>query len=122
MAVPQPQAQGLAAGLQANPRMIRNPLLYRRIDQLCGNDENDGDDGDVGRFYNRHHDLSSVVTLDVLKRGALVARNPNAFRAIGGITGPEVAALATEDDAGLMQLARGLKVTLMTTACAAIVQ
>ncbi|KAI9854474.1 MAG: hypothetical protein M1813_000990 [Trichoglossum hirsutum] len=106
-------ALDLAANLQNNaPRIINNPLLYLTPDEL-----NDS----VERFHDRHG-LASVVSLDVLKRGARVAQDPSLYRTIEGITPPELDALQREKALSFMQQTRELKVTIMTTACAAIVQ
>jgi hypothetical protein len=96
---------------------ISNPLQDRTPEQL---------DRDVERFYGHHEGLQSVVSLDMLKKGARVARDSwnLTVQAVPGITEPEVSALKKErkKTAGFRAQTKELKVAILTTACAAIIQ
>ncbi|RMJ22398.1 Sugar and other transporter [Aspergillus sp. HF37] len=95
-------------------RRIKNPLTSRTPDEL---------DKDVQKFYERQQ-LDTAVDLDTLVKGARIARDPwnLSGRAVPGITAAERKAIEQEKDASFFQQSKQLKVTILTTACAAIIQ
>lgn len=80
-------------------------------------------DDDVHNFHERH-DLGTVVDENVLKRGVRVARDPRNLtpQAVPGMTRAEEKTLKEEKDFGIRQQTKELKITVLTTACAAVVQ
>lgn len=85
---------------------------------------------DVHNFYDRHKlkndelrgvELKDVVDVDLLVKGALIARDPAAVETCG-LTGPQKLAITSEPVLGLFQQTKELKVIILTTACAAIIQ
>ena len=93
--------------------IIENPL--RRIDE---------DDliSDIKSFHEETEGLKDVVSLDVLKRGGLLARDEEGFRAEGDISEPEEAALDREKTSTLWQETKELNVILLTCFVASVVQ
>ncbi|KAE8386827.1 MFS transporter [Aspergillus alliaceus] len=89
----------------------RNPLRMRTPDEL---------EDDVRRFHNRVG-LEHVVNLEVLIKGARIAQDRDS-REILGLTGAEKKAIDDEEESGFFQQSKELKVTILTTACAAITQ
>ncbi|KAB8228805.1 major facilitator superfamily domain-containing protein [Aspergillus alliaceus] len=92
-------------------RRPRNPLRMRTPDEL---------EDDVRRFHNRVG-LEHVVNLEVLIKGARIAQDRDS-REILGLTGAEKKAIDDEEESGFFQQSKELKVTILTTACAAITQ
>lgn len=85
---------------------------------------------DVHNFYDRHKlksddlkgaELKDVVDVDLLVKGALIARDPAAVETCR-LTGPQKLAITSEPVLGLFQQTKELKVIILTTACAAIIQ
>lgn len=69
--------------------------------------------------------MVNVVDVQVLIRGARVARDPRnntSAETVSGMTGVEEDALRREKTSGPWQQTKELKVTILTTACAAVVQ
>ncbi|KAI9792520.1 MAG: hypothetical protein M1816_002040 [Peltula sp. TS41687] len=96
-------------------KLIDNPLLHRNYDEL---------ESDVRDFHIRH-ELRGTVDVEVLIRGARVARDPRnntSGETVPGMTAVEAAALKREKESGFLQQTKELKVTILTTAFAAIVQ
>ena len=77
-------------------------------------------DDDVKAFYERVG-LGNTIDLDTLIRGARIARNLSQ-PAVPGITSAEINAIKEESKSNFFQQTKQLKVTIMTTACAAIIQ
>ena len=75
---------------------------------------------DVRGFHDRV-ELEDVVDVDLLIRGARIAQNPTNL-AIPGLTKAEKKALLAEKNSEFFQQSKDLKVTILTTACAAITQ
>ncbi|RAL04457.1 MFS transporter [Aspergillus ibericus CBS 121593] len=92
-------------------RRHRNPLWSRMPDEL---------ERDVRGFHKRVQ-LEDVVDVDLLIRGARIAQNPTNL-AIPGLTKSEKKALVAEKTSEFFQQSKDLKVTILTTACAAITQ
>lgn len=92
----------------------RNPLVNRTPSEL---------DQDVTAFYERVG-LGNAVDLGTLIRGARIARDPRNLsdRGVPGITPAELNAIKQEAKSNFFQQTKQLKVTIMTTACAAIIQ
>lgn len=59
---------------------------------------------------------------DILTRGARVARNPDTYSTVRGITEEEIEVLENETTGGFWQQTKELKVTILTCALGAIVQ
>lgn len=80
-------------------------------------------DDDVKAFYERVG-LGNTIDLDTLIRGARIARDPRNLSqpAVPGITSAEINAIKEESKSNFFQQTKQLKVTIMTTACAAIIQ
>ncbi|GES66614.1 MFS transporter [Aspergillus terreus] len=98
-----------------------NPLRERTREELIQ---------DVHNFYDRHKlkddelkgvKLQDVVDVDLLVKGALIARDPSAVETCG-LTGPQKRAITSEPELGLFQQTKELKVIILTTACAAVIQ
>ncbi|EAU29577.1 predicted protein [Aspergillus terreus NIH2624] len=98
-----------------------NPLRERTREELIR---------DVHNFYDRHKlkndelrgvELKDVVDVDLLVKGALIARDSAAVETCG-LTGPQKLAITSEPELGLFQQTKELKVIILTTACAAIIQ
>ncbi|KAL3494904.1 major facilitator superfamily domain-containing protein [Aspergillus germanicus] len=88
-----------------------NPLTERTASEL---------EQDVRDFHERQK-LSKVVDVELLVKGALIARDPIYIR-ICDLTEPEKNALESEETLGFFQQTKELKVSILTTACAAIIQ
>ncbi|PGH14042.1 hypothetical protein AJ79_03312 [Helicocarpus griseus UAMH5409] len=91
---------------------IDNPLLYRQPDDL---------DRDIESFYTTHH-LENHVDLELLKRGARLARDPEMFAVTGDLTDFEKRALKKEENPKFREQTKELQVILMTCCIGAIVQ
>lgn len=80
-------------------------------------------DQDVENFHRRQK-LAVVVDLRTLIRGARIAQNPGNARmeTVPGLTKAEESALDQEKSSNFFQQTKQLKVTILTTACAAIIQ
>lgn len=59
---------------------------------------------------------------DLLVSGAKVARDPEAYESVPGLTQREKAALEKEKEKGLWRQTKELRVTIFTCAIAAIIQ
>ncbi|KAL4747487.1 hypothetical protein BDW72DRAFT_209619 [Aspergillus terricola var. indicus] len=88
-----------------------NPLTERTASEL---------EQDV-RDFHRRKELSSVVDVELLVKAALIARD-RIYMQICSLTEPEKRALESEEKLGFFQQTKELKVSIMTTACAAIIQ
>lgn len=68
--------------------------------------------------------LGSTVDLGVLIRGARIARDPRNLSeiAVPGVTPAELNVIEQEENSNFFQQTKQLKVTIMATACAAIIQ
>ncbi|GIC92847.1 uncharacterized protein Aud_009322 [Aspergillus udagawae] len=75
---------------------------------------------DVHRFHGDHK-LEKVVDVKLLINGALIARDPSNVETCD-LTVPEKLAIKSEPRLGLFQQTKELKVVILTTACAAIIQ
>lgn len=93
---------------------IRNPLTNRTPDEL---------DQDVEKFHERQ-ELGNTVDLSTLVKGARIARDPRNLseHAVPGITPAERSAIERERESNFFQQSKPLKVTILTTACAAVIQ
>ncbi|KAG2421213.1 hypothetical protein HFD88_000829 [Aspergillus terreus] len=93
-------------------RRLPNPLRGRTPDEL---------EDDVRQFYERQRPkgLADVVEVEVLVKGALVAQDP---KNLAELPHAEQKAIRFEHKAGFLQQTKDLKVTILTTACAAIIQ
>jgi hypothetical protein len=91
---------------------LPNPLRGRTPDEL---------EDDVRQFYERQRPkgLADVVEVEVLVKGALVAQDP---KNLAELPHAEQKAIRFEHKAGFLQQTKDLKVTILTTACAAIIQ
>ncbi|THC92709.1 hypothetical protein EYZ11_007816 [Aspergillus tanneri] len=76
---------------------------------------------DVEHFYRNHDGLEDVVDVKLLLKGARVAHDPNNLF-LADLTGLERKILDEEDKSGLFNQTKELKVTILTTTCAAITQ
>ncbi|KAJ0423941.1 major facilitator superfamily domain-containing protein [Aspergillus carlsbadensis] len=94
-------------GHRQNP----NPLTERTASEL---------EQDVRDFHERQ-ELGKVVDVQLLVKGALIARDP-IYIQICDLTEPERRALESEETLGFFQQTKELKVSILTTACAAIIQ
>lgn len=74
---------------------------------------------DVEAFA-RVHKLNDI--LDLLIRGAKVARDPEAYETVPGLTGKEKAALEREKKVGFWRQTKELRATIFTCSIAAILQ
>ncbi|KAI9040381.1 uncharacterized protein KD926_008338 [Aspergillus affinis] len=74
---------------------------------------------DVQRLYDHHKELSDVVDVNLLLKGAQVAREGSGA---SGLTAAEKQAVENEDQLTFLDQTKDLKVTILTTACAAITQ
>ncbi|KAB8275623.1 hypothetical protein BDV30DRAFT_225046 [Aspergillus minisclerotigenes] len=92
-------------------RRPRNPLLLRTPEEL---------EDDVHKFYDRNH-LKDVVDLELLVKGARIAQEPDNLYTLS-LTPAEFKAIKDEKESGFWQQSKDLKVTILTTACAAITQ
>ncbi|KAE8136097.1 hypothetical protein BDV38DRAFT_272369 [Aspergillus pseudotamarii] len=92
-------------------RRPRNPLLLRTPDEL---------EDDVRKFYDRNH-LQDVIDVELLIRGARIAQEPDNLYTLD-LTAAEFKAIKDEKESGFWQQSKDLKVTILTTACAAITQ
>jgi hypothetical protein len=93
--------------ISSNP----NPLRERTNGELRD---------DVRRFYD-DHELENVVDVKLLINGALIARDRSNVETCD-LTIPEKIAIKDEPRLGLFQQTKELKVIILTTACAAIIQ
>ncbi|KAF7164621.1 hypothetical protein CNMCM5623_009078 [Aspergillus felis] len=75
---------------------------------------------DVRKFH-RDHKLGPVVDLEVLIKGALIAQDATNIETCD-LTAPEKLAIQSEAQSGFFQQTKELKVTILTTACAAVIQ
>ncbi|PIG80406.1 putative 2-5A-dependent ribonuclease [Aspergillus arachidicola] len=75
---------------------------------------------DVHKFYVRNH-LEDVVALELLVKGARIAQEPDNLYTLS-LTSAEFKAIKDEKESGFWQQSKDLKVTILTTACAAITQ
>ncbi|GMG04615.1 unnamed protein product [Aspergillus oryzae var. brunneus] len=89
----------------------RNPLLLRTPEEL---------EDDVHKFYDRNN-LKDVVDLELLVKGARIAQEPDNLYTLS-LTPAEFKAIKDEKESGFWQQSKDLKVTILTTACAAITQ
>ncbi|KAE8336673.1 hypothetical protein BDV24DRAFT_178338 [Aspergillus arachidicola] len=92
-------------------RRPRNPLVLRTPEEL---------EDDVHKFYVRNH-LEDVVALELLVKGARIAQEPDNLYTLS-LTSAEFKAIKDEKESGFWQQSKDLKVTILTTACAAITQ
>ncbi|EIT75055.1 permeases of the major facilitator [Aspergillus oryzae 100-8] len=92
-------------------RRPRNPLLLRTPEEL---------EDDVHKFYDRNN-LKDVVDLELLVKGARIAQEPDNLYTLS-LTPAEFKAIKDEKESGFWQQSKDLKVTILTTACAAITQ
>ncbi|KAL2844547.1 MFS transporter [Aspergillus pseudoustus] len=88
-----------------------NPLTERTASEL---------EGDVREFH-RRQELGDVVDVELLVKGALISRD-EIYIEICNLTEPERRALKSEAKLGFFQQTKELKVSILTTACAAIIQ
>jgi hypothetical protein len=93
--------------ISSNP----NPLRERTNGELRD---------DVHRFHGDHK-LEDVVDVKLLINGALIARDPSNVETCD-LTVPEKLAIKSEPRLGLFKQTKELKVVILTTACAAIIQ
>jgi hypothetical protein len=75
---------------------------------------------DVRKFHSRHK-LENVVDVDVLIKGALIAQYPTYVRD-PNVTELERNAINAEARSKIFQQTKEMNVTILTTACAAIIQ
>jgi hypothetical protein len=73
------------------------------------------------RDFHERQKLGKVVDVELLVKAALIARDPIYIR-ICDLTEPEKNALESEETLGFFQQTKELKVSILTTACAAIIQ
>jgi hypothetical protein len=76
---------------------------------------------DVRNFHKRVK-LEGVVDVELLIRGARIAQDLENFENVPNITLAEKKAIMDERKGGFLQQSKDLKVTILTTACAAITQ
>lgn len=72
------------------------------------------------KFYDRNN-LKDVVDLELLVKGARIAQEPDNLYTLS-LTPAEFKAIKDEKESGFWQQSKDLKVTILTTACAAITQ
>lgn len=72
------------------------------------------------RLFHQRLELENIVDLDTLIKGAKLAKQPYNFGAIG-LSDPEYKTISNEHSQSFLET-RGLLVTIMATACAAITQ
>ncbi|KAF7596889.1 hypothetical protein BBP40_011934 [Aspergillus hancockii] len=92
--------------------MPHNPLRLRTPDEL---------EDDVRKFHKRVK-LEDVVDVELLIKGARIAYDPGNYENVPGMTPAEKKAIHDERKSGFLQTSKDLKVTILTTACAAITQ
>ncbi|OCL12086.1 galactose-proton symporter [Glonium stellatum] len=93
--------------------IVDNPLLHR--------DPSD-QDNDVRATYNRHPDLKDALDVDLLIRGARLARDQELFEATEYLSRIESAALERERTSGFWKQPKSLRVIILTCCVGAIVQ
>ena len=93
--------------------IIENPL--RRIDK-------DDLKRDVQRFHSETEGLADVLDVNVLIRGALLARDKKVFEKEGDLSAPEKKALKDEKTSKIWQESKELRIILLTCFVASIVQ
>ncbi|PLB46431.1 MFS transporter [Aspergillus steynii IBT 23096] len=76
---------------------------------------------EVQELYDSHKELEDVVDVDLLIRGARVAQMGN-NHLVRHLTAAEKQAIKIENRSGFLDQTKDLKVTILTTACAAITQ
>ncbi|KAL3455338.1 hypothetical protein BJX64DRAFT_297732 [Aspergillus heterothallicus] len=92
-------------------RRNANPLRDRTAVEL---------EADVRKFHETHK-LAGVVDVELLVKGALIARD-RVYINICALTAPEKLALVSEEKLGFFQQTKELKVSILMTACAAVIQ
>ncbi|KAK2803435.1 hypothetical protein FQN51_003542 [Onygenales sp. PD_10] len=99
--------------------IIRNPLIDRTEHDLTQ---------DVQRFHEAQQ-LGDAIDLDMLVKGAKIGRDPTRIGSLDGITAAERQILLEEVEArkrksvrDLFRQTKGLHITILVTACAAISQ
>ncbi|KAI9371095.1 hypothetical protein BJX61DRAFT_548546 [Aspergillus egyptiacus] len=92
-------------------RRIHNPLRERTPLEL---------EDDVRKFH-RRVELEDVVDVELLVKGALIARDEANVESCS-LSNPQKLAIKSEKSLGLFQQTKELKTTILTTACAAIIQ
>ncbi|KAF9892110.1 hypothetical protein FE257_002516 [Aspergillus nanangensis] len=92
-------------------RHHRNPLRERTPEEL---------EDDVTKFHHRNQ-LEDAVDVALLIKGARIAQDPRNL-SVCQLTSAEKKAIETERKLGFFQQTKDLKVTILTTACAAIIQ
>jgi hypothetical protein len=92
---------------------VDNPLLHR--------DPSD-QDNDVRATYSRHPDLQGALDVELLIRGARLARDQELFEATEHLSGIESAALQRERISGFWKQPKSLRVIILTCCVGAIVQ
>jgi hypothetical protein len=117
---------------------VENCLVRRDIEQV---------EEDVRKFYDRHAEMANVVSIEVMTRGAKVAKDDTIYNnadAVDGMTAAEEAELRDELErairaadtsserwyrwrlktvlTGFQDFTWGLKAVLMTTGAAAVIQ
>ena len=98
----------LTTAISSNP----NPLRDRTPEELKE---------DVRGFYHRNDELQDVVDVDLLINGALIAQDLANLEACD-LSAPQKRAIELEKTLGFFQQTKELKTTILTTACAAIIQ
>lgn len=93
--------------------IVDNPLLHR--------DPSD-QDNDVRATYSRHPDLKDALDVELLIRGARLARDQELFEATEHLSGIESAALQRERTSGFWKQPKSLRVIILTCCVGAIVQ
>lgn len=78
-------------------------------------------ENEVRELFQNFPDLEHVVDRNLFIRGARVAQERNNYR-LPGLTDAESRALEAEGELGFLEQTKDLKVTILTTACAAITQ
>ncbi|KAK1149741.1 hypothetical protein N8T08_005295 [Aspergillus melleus] len=74
---------------------------------------------DVRRLYENHKELRGVIDVNLLTKGAQVAQDGSSAP---GLTDAERETIENEDQLSFLDQTKDLKVTILTTACAAITQ
>lgn len=92
--------------------IVDNPLFYRNPEDILR---------DVEEFY-KDHKLEDVVDVELLKRGALLARDRDEFMEDNILSSVERRALLREEKPKFWQQTRELKTVLLTCCIGAIVQ
>ncbi|OCK80630.1 putative galactose-proton symport [Lepidopterella palustris CBS 459.81] len=93
--------------------IVDNPLLHR---------EPEDQDNDVRTTYANHADLHDFLDVNLLIRGARLARDPELFEASGDLSNIERSALQREKTSGFWQQPKALRVIILTCCIGAIVQ